>query len=152
TLALHEPKIELVTIAFYRVLFAGLALLPLVRRSDISWRPVMLVMMGCFALMNVAFVSALGLGTAANAIVLQYTAPMWMSLGCVWLLGEQADRRSFLAFAIGFVGIGVIVWGGWGSDQLPVVGLGLTAGLAYAGVMVCLRVLQSASSRWLTAI
>src|SRR5262249_14469363 len=106
----------------------------------------------CFAIMNATFVSALALGTAANAIVLQYTAPMWMYLACIWLLGEPSDKRSLAALGIGLVGIGVIVAGGWQSNQLPVVGLGLVSGLAYAGVMVCLRVLKDASSRWLTVI
>jgi drug/metabolite transporter (DMT)-like permease len=151
-LELNTPPIEPLLIAFYRALFAGLVLLPMLRHCDISFRPMMLPMVASFAIMNATFVSALALGTAANAIVLQYTAPMWMYLACVWWLGEKSDNRSLAALAIGLVGIGVIVVGGWTSDQLPIVGLGLVSGLAYAGVMVCLRVLNDASSRWLTVI
>jgi drug/metabolite transporter (DMT)-like permease len=151
-LGLNEPKIEGLAIAYYRALFAGLVLVPLLRRSDISFRPMMLPMVAFFALMNYTFVCALAEGTAANAIVLQYTAPMWMYLACIWLLGEPSDKRSLAALAIGLVGIGVIVTGGWQAEQLRVVGLGLVSGIAYAGVMVCLRVLNDASSRWLTVI
>lgn len=149
---LHEPLIAPLQIAFYRALFAGLTLLPLLRRRDLSFRPMMLPMTVCFAVMNATFVSALALGTAADAIVLQYTAPMWMTLACVWWLGEPADRRSLAAFGIAFIGILAIVAGGWTDDQLPVVGLGLASGVTYAGVLVCLRVLNDASSRWLTVL
>jgi drug/metabolite transporter (DMT)-like permease len=151
-LGLHEPQVHELLIAFYRALFAGLVLVPFVRRQDVSCRWPMLPMMACFAVMNATFVSALALGTAANAIVLQYTAPMWMYLGCVWLLHEPGDRRSLLALGVGLVGIVIIVQGGWGSDQLPAVQLGLISGVMYAGVMIGLRVLNTASSRWLTVI
>jgi drug/metabolite transporter (DMT)-like permease len=151
-LGLEVPPISPLQIACARVLFAGLVLLPALRRRDISFRPVMLVMVVCFAVMNATFVSALALGTAANAIVLQYTAPMWMFLACVWLLGEPADLRSLAALAAGLVGIAVIVAGGWQEGSLPVVGIALVSGLAYAGVMICLRVLRHASPRWLTVL
>jgi drug/metabolite transporter (DMT)-like permease len=102
--------------------------------------------------MNATFVSALALGTAANAIVLQYTAPMWMFLACVWLLGERADLRSFVAVWIGLIGIGIIVAGGWQAGELPIIGIALISGLAYAGVMIGLRVMRSESPRWLTVV
>src|SRR5262245_16302287 len=149
---LNEPEIHALQIAFYRALFAGLFFVPFLRRSELSFRPMMIPMVVCFAIMNASFVAAMKLGTAANAILLQYTAPMWMYLGCVWLLGETSDRRSLLAFGIGLIGIAVIVAGGWDGEQLPGVQLGLLAGFTYAGIMLCLRVLKDASSRWLTAI
>src|SRR5437867_1013310 len=67
-------------IAFFRALFAGLSLVPVLRPSVLSFRPMMLVMMICFAAMNALFVLAMAWGKAANAILLQYTAPMWMYL------------------------------------------------------------------------
>jgi drug/metabolite transporter (DMT)-like permease len=149
---LNEPEVHALQIAFYRALFAGLFFVPFLRRTEFSFRPMMIPMVVSFAVMNTSFVAAMKLGTAANAILLQYTAPMWMYLGCVWLLGEASDRRSLLAFAIGLIGIAVIVVGGWDGDQLPGVQLGLLAGFTYAGIMLCLRVLKDASSRWLTTI
>jgi DME family drug/metabolite transporter len=158
-LGLHEPQIDglpvgdlniPVQIACYRVLFAGLVLLPLVRRRDVSIRPLMLLMALCFAVMNVLFVSALALGTAANAILLQYTAPMWMYLAGVFLLREPADRRSTVALTIALAGVLVIVIGG-GADELRIILIALISGFAYAGVVICLRVLRMQSSQWLTS-
>src|SRR5262249_15464821 len=89
---------------------------------------------------------------AANAIFLQYTAPMWMYLASIWWLGEPADRRSSVALVGGMLGVGVIVAGGWQDNQMRVVGIGPGGGLAYAGVILGLRVLRNESSRWLTVL
>src|SRR5438477_2463894 len=76
-LGLHEPRLTTLQIAFFRPLFAGLVMLPLLRRADVSFRPLMAVMVASFAAMNVLFVTALALGSSGNAILLQYTAPFW---------------------------------------------------------------------------
>jgi drug/metabolite transporter (DMT)-like permease len=152
SLGLHEPEVKAELIACLRVLFAGVVLIPFLRRRDITFRPMMLAMVGCFALMNYLFVRAMAEGTSANAILLQYTAPMWMFLASVWWLGERADLRSLAALAIGVTGIGIIVAGGWQESQERVIALGLGSGVAYAGVVICLRVLRAESSRWLTVL
>jgi len=140
------------TIAFYRALCAGLVLVPTVRRGDLSWRGLMAVMIACFAAMNITFILAMAHGKSSNAILLQYTAPLWMYLASVWLLGERPDRRSSVTVAIGLMGLAVIILGGWQDAQLSIVALALASGVAYAGVIICLRVLRSASSRWLTVL
>src|SRR6202011_4417680 len=100
-------------------------LLPPRRRRALSFRPMMIVTVACFAAMNALFLTAQAGGQAANAILLEYTAPMWMYLASIWWLGEPADRRSSLALMIGLLGIGIIVWGGRKGDDLPVVVIAL---------------------------
>src|SRR5687767_7448901 len=66
--ALHwDGKDYPVQLAAYRALFAGIVLMAAVRPRDITFRPLMIGMAVCFALMNITFVSAQALGTAANA-------------------------------------------------------------------------------------
>jgi drug/metabolite transporter (DMT)-like permease len=151
-LGLNHPPVAPLLIAFYRPLFAGAALVPTLRPRDISFQPMMVPMMICFAAMNAMFVAALTGGTAANAILLQYTAPMWMYLAGVWWLGEPADRRGAIALLIGLAGVAVIIAGGWQDAQLSVVAVALGSGVTYAAVVLCLRVLRDQSSRWLTVI
>jgi drug/metabolite transporter, DME family len=151
-LHLDQPEISGLLIAFYRALFAGLVLLPSLRRRDISFRGAMIATAFSFAVMNALYVLAMALGSAANAVLLQYTAPMWMYLASVWWLGEQADRRSSVSLVIGLLGIAVILWGGWEDAQLPVIAIALGSGFAYAGVILGLRVLRDASPRWLTIV
>src|SRR5581483_2178154 len=139
-----------VQIACYRVLFAGLALLPTVRPRDVCFRPAMLVMLLCFACMNFTYISAQALGTAANAVLLQYSAPVWMYLASVLWLGEAPDRRSAWCMLLGLAGIGIIVLGGWQEGELLVIAIALASGVFYAAVIVCLRFLRELSPGWLT--
>jgi drug/metabolite transporter (DMT)-like permease len=147
---LNDPPVAPLQIAFYRVLFAGLVLVPLLRRGDLSFRPALVGTGVCFAVMNGLFVWALAMGSAANAIFLQYTAPLWMYLICVWGLGEPADRRGAVALGIGMLGVGLIVWDGWVRESPLVIAVALGSGVAYAGVLVGLRIQRGASARWLT--
>src|SRR5258708_39522873 len=67
-LGLNVPKIEWVHIAFYRVFFAGLVLVPGLRRADITFRKPMLFAAACFALMNWVFVKSITEGEVASAM------------------------------------------------------------------------------------
>ena len=102
--------------------------------------------------MNGLYISAATLGTAANAVLLQYTAPMWMYLASIWWLGEKPERRNTMALAMGLVGVAVILAGSWHDENLHAVALALASGVAYAGVIIGLRVNRDASSLWLTVI
>jgi drug/metabolite transporter (DMT)-like permease len=136
--------------AFFRVLFGGLVLLPFVRRRDVAFRPMMLLTAVTFAVMNALFVSALAYGKAANAILLQYTAPMWLWLFCVFVLREKADWRGAVALAISLTGIGVIIAGGWTGGEITVIFIALGSGVTYAGVLLGLGMMRNLSSRWIT--
>ena len=130
------------TIAFYRALFAGLVLLPLVRRGQLRWRPALVPMVVSFAAMNVLLISAMTRTTAANAILLQYTAPLWMFLASVTLLREPFERRSLVGLGVGMIGVGVILMASLETPEALGVLLGLASGLAYGGVAISLRVLR----------
>jgi drug/metabolite transporter (DMT)-like permease len=151
-LGLNLPQLHPLQIAAGRVLCAGAVLLVMVRRRDVSFRPMMAVTALSFAAMNASYVSAVSLGKAANAVLLQYTAPMWMYVASIWLLGEKADRRGGLALALGLLGVAVLVYGGWQEAQVAVVLLALASGVTYAGVLLGLRVLRGSSATWVTAL
>jgi DME family drug/metabolite transporter len=146
-----EPVGDL-DIAFYRVLFAGLVLVPTLRRRDLSFRPAMIGMVVVFAAMNLTFVLALSRGKSSNAILLQYSAPLWLYLAGVCWLGEAVSGRGLTTVVLGLAGVGVIFLGGTDDGGLPVLGLGLASGFFYAGVLLFLRGLRDASSSWLTVL
>lgn len=157
SLGLHEPALSSLQIAFYRAFFAGLVFLPLLRRRDLTYRPVMILMVAFFAAMNALFVSAMVLGPAANAILLQNTAPFWVYIVCVYLLGERHDRRTLQSLLIAMTGVGVIVVNGMmgqrlGGDQLAITAMAVGSSIMYGGVILCLRELKGHSSMWLTTL
>ena len=148
---LDQPALDPLQLAFARPFFAAVALLPLLRRGDPSFRPAMIPTALSFAVMNALYVTAMAIGSAANAVFLQYTAPMWMAIVSIFWLREPPDRRTLYALAASMAGVAVIVAGGWGDGgKLTAAGVAVGSGVAYAGVLVGLRVLRDASSRWLT--
>lgn len=149
-LGFDEPSIDPLSIAFWRVVFAALLFLPGVRRCELTFRPALWLTGLAFALMNALFVLATALGPSANASLLQYTAPMWVYVICVGVLGEPAQRRGTATLLLGMVGIGVLFAGEWSGGQFSAVVMAVGSGLAYAGVMIGFRVLRDVSSRWLT--
>lgn len=150
-LGFNEPAIDPLAIAFWRVAFAAAVFAPTVPRREITFRPGMWLTGLAFALMNALFVTATAMGSSANAILLQYTAPIWLYAICVGVLGEPTQRNGTATLLLGMAGIGVLFIGGWTDNQLLADALGLGAGLAYALLMVGLRVQREVSSRWLTA-
>jgi len=142
------------TIALFRGLFAGLALLPFVPARHRVFRPVMIPLGLIFGAMTAAYLGAVKMTTAANAIYLQYTATFWVvPLGMVFL-GERPARRAIVGIALAMVGIAVIV--GWGYDGRPDewkgVALGLASGLGFAAVATGMRGLRDLDPVWLSAI
>lgn len=137
------------TMAGYRALFAAAAMLPFLRRDRVTFSPLMLFMAACFTAMNLAYVTAITLTTAANAILLQYTAPVWMFFGSVFWLREPVERTSLAGLILGLLGVGIILFGRSPSDT-PGVLLALLAGVCYAIVVLCLRRLREHDEFWLT--
>jgi drug/metabolite transporter (DMT)-like permease len=140
-------------IACWRCLFGAASLLILLRPAMLGWHPLMPVMAGCSAIMNLLFVLAMSMGDVAEASLLQYTAPFWVFLVNVLLLRRaRATKREWLALLIATVGIVVIVLGRIQAQQVQAAGLALGAGAAFAGVLLCLSLLNSFASPWLAFV
>ncbi len=138
-------------LAFWRSLFAMLVLLPLIRRP--SWQWPMLPMLICFPLMVWSFMSAMVHGPAANAIWLQYLAPGWVLIGGVFWLKEKvsaADVRMFL-FCLGGVLL-ILLMEMWSGSALYATAMGIISGLAFAVVVISMRMLGGADAVWLITL
>jgi drug/metabolite transporter (DMT)-like permease len=154
-LGLGAPPVPPLVMACFRGMSAGLVFVPFLRRRDLTFRPRMAAMMVTFAVMNALFVSAMGLGTAANAIVLQYTAPLWIYLAGILWLNEPTNRRNTIALAIAMTGVAVIVIGAWqgssAADLLTVL-IAIGSGITYAAVLLFIRSLRDVSPTWITVL
>lgn len=141
-------------IAFYRSLFAGLTLLPLVRPRREMFRPVMIPCALTFGAMIGFYISSITLTTAANAIFLQCTATFWLVPASAIILKERPDRRSVLGIALATVGMGAIVLFGYSGKPGEWLGvlLGLGSGVAYAVVVLGMRALRRMDPIWLSAV
>jgi drug/metabolite transporter (DMT)-like permease len=137
-------------LAFWRAVFACSILWPMVRRPRLAWQLLPMTLM--FAGMNYTYLTSMVMGTAANAIWLQCTAPVWVLLVGVFVFGERAVTRDWLMVAFATVGVGVIVYFESRGVALAAVGWGLASGLMYAGVVLSLRQLRGLDPVWLAAV
>lgn len=139
-------------VACFRALIAAAALLPFVRWRAVRLHWGLVPMVLSFATMNVLFVSAMTITTAAAAIFLQYTATVWAFVFGTLFLREKVTRENLIALGFGLAGIAWIVAGNWsGGDFLGIL-LALGSGVGYGGVVVSLRALHREDSAWLVVL
>jgi drug/metabolite transporter (DMT)-like permease len=137
-------------LAFWRAAFACTILLPMIRRPQWSWK--LIPTTATFALMNYTYLTAMVKGSAANAIWLQCTAPVWVLLVGVLVFRERAVWRDWLLIAFAAVGVAVILYYESQGQAFDAVLWGLASGVFYAGVVLSLRHLRSMESAWLAGL
>lgn len=137
-------------LAFWRALFAAIVLMPFIRRPRL--RPPMVTLAFFFTGMNVSYLSAIALSTAANAIWLQSTCPWWVFLMSVLFFREPVIRRDLIPLAFGMAGVGVILVMEIRSQSYLGVSLGLLSGITYGGVVVFMRRLNDENPAWLISL
>jgi len=149
------------TLAFWRATFACVILVPLAlwhlfgeRRGEQHplWSWALLPMTLLFAGMNYTYLTAMANGSAANAIWLQCTAPVWVLLVGVFVFGERSTWRDWLLIVFVAAGVGVILFYEAQGASLPAVFWGLAAGALYAGVVLSLRQLRALDSAWMAVL
>ncbi len=149
------PENRGLQLAFWRALFACLALFPFVRRPTFTWR--LLPAIAWFAAMNTTFLLAMTTTTEANAIWLQYTAPLWVFAVSVGLWGEPTTKGDRWMLVLGSLGVATILFfelsyaRQTGVESVGVV-WGLAAGVCFAGVILSIRSLRDLESFWLVAV
>lgn len=138
------------TIVFYRSLFAALFFSFFVRKSIAVPRIALLVSALAYTAAISAFVSANKITTAANAIALQYTAPMFVFVIVHFLFGEKITGASWVSLVLGMLGIAVICIGSAGQPDAAGVMVALLSGLLFSIYMVTLRFLKDFNPATLT--
>jgi drug/metabolite transporter (DMT)-like permease len=122
-----------------RSLFASLVFLVYLRRLPTRFNRWQLLAAGASTLTQFLFITSLQLTTAANAIFLQYTAPIYVVLLGFWFLREKPSRTDYISMAVIFLGL-LFFFG----DQLSTDGLygnllAIISGVTSAVMMVSFR-------------
>jgi drug/metabolite transporter (DMT)-like permease len=133
-------------IAGVRSLIGGLVILVFLRRPKFTWSFAQIAGAVCYAACMIGFVTANKLTTAANAILLQYTAPIYAAvLG--WLILKEKTR------ALDWVTMAVVIGGMvlFFMDSLTLGGmqgnlLAILSGMFFAGALVSFRAQKDGSS------
>jgi drug/metabolite transporter (DMT)-like permease len=132
-------------IAGMRSAIAATFLLLVLRRPAFTWSGVQLSGAVAYAVSALSFVVATKLTTAANAILLSYTAPIYVAMLSAWFLQERVTALDWLTILLVFSGMGVFFF-----EQLTIEGFwgnicAIVGGMAFAWVVLCLRKQQGTS-------
>ena len=122
-----------------RSLIAAVVVWVYLRHPTFTWSRAQVGGAIFFALAITAFVQATKWTTAANAVFLQFTAPVWVALFSIWLLGERPSRSDWLALIA--IACGMLLFF---SDELTRSGywgnlLAIFSGMCMALMLIALR-------------
>ena len=92
------------------------------------------------------FILSNKLTTAANAILIQYSAPVWIALLGAWFLGERATRLDWLTIVLVLGGITLFFFDQLTLDHVAGNLVALAAGVAFAFSGMTLRKLALTST------
>ena len=124
-----------------RGLFAGLTLIVLTRKTlDLRW-PDRAQWFGAvlLAVLSTIFVVANKLTTAANVVLLQFTAPVWVALIAPWLLKERTRPGDWFFIGLALAGLALFFMEALSIEGLLGNALALVNGLIFAGVALAMR-------------
>lgn len=128
-----------VAIAGMRSAIAALLILIYMKKPKIHWSKASVAGALAYAVTVISFISANKLTTSANAILLQYTSPIYVLIFGAWFLGEKATRVDWIS--VFFTLFGMVLFflddlsGGnlWGNL------LAVFSGLSFASMIILLR-------------
>lgn len=125
--------------AVFLLLFCG-------RGLRFTWSPLQLATALSYTGCTLLFAAATKLTTAANAILLQYTAPVWVALFGAWLLKEHATRADWWTMTAAFVGMALFLYDGLRLNDLAGILLAIASGVSFALMIVLLRKQRNVST------
>lgn len=125
-----------------RSIVAALAVAAMVPSSRVLPRPRVLAVALSNAVTVVLFVVATKRTTAANAIFLQETAPLWVLLLAPLVLGERPSRGELISIPIYAAGLSLFFVDDLTAGQLAGKLCALGSGLAFGATIVGLRHLR----------
>lgn len=141
------PPIE---VAFFRNLFGFIVLMPALVRSRFSaFRTTRLhlhaVRGGINSISMMMFFTALAITPLAQATALAYTAPLFMTIGAVFFLGETLRARRIAALVIGFIGALIVLRPGLVPLDLGPI-LVVSSAVLWAVSMIDIKILSRTDS------
>ncbi len=128
-----------IAIAGVRSLIAFLVLFAFLRRPNLTWSFPQMAGAVAYCLTVTSFVTATKLTTAANAILLQYTAPVYVALLGAWLLGEETRWLDWTIIFLVMGGIGLFFFDHLTIGNLLGNGCAIFSGISFSFLIIFLR-------------
>lgn len=127
-------------IAGMRSIIAALIIVAVYRQHlDYRWSRERMVTAVFYAATVFLFVVATKLTTAANAIMLQYTAPVYVALFSRWFLGEPTTRWDWLVVLVVLGGMSMFFFERLSIDNVYGITAALGSGFCFAWFVLWMR-------------
>ncbi|ACF13184.1 protein of unknown function DUF6 transmembrane [Chloroherpeton thalassium ATCC 35110] len=126
-------------ISFWRAMFATFTIFAIVKPKQISSDITTLFAAVAYAATLILFVVATKLTTAANAILLQYTAPIYVGLFGWLFLKERVSFSHIVTMGIGFIGMAIFFVDGLSTENHLGNLAAIFSGLGFGVFLVLLR-------------
>jgi drug/metabolite transporter (DMT)-like permease len=134
------------TIAGARSAIAALVIFAVNRQPRPIWTMAQIGSIVSYMLTVILFVMATKWTTAANAILLQYTAPIWVAIFSVIVVKERLSRVDILAVLVVMAGMTVFFLDALAPGALLGNAIAVASGIAFAGVALCMRAQNGVST------
>ena len=92
-----------------------------------------------YAACTLTFCTATTLTSAANAILLQYTAPIWVALFASWFLGEHSTRADWITIVVALGGMALFFKDSLTLGHLDGDALSVFSGVCFAAMTIAHR-------------
>ena len=118
---------------------AALVLLAYLRKPHFTWSAAQVGGALAYFGAQVFFVTATQMTSAANAIILQYTAPIYVAVFGIWYLGEYPKRSDWIT--MGGIGAGMLLFFSQGLTRAGPIGnlTAIASGICLAWMILLTR-------------
>jgi drug/metabolite transporter (DMT)-like permease len=128
-----------IAISGARSAFAILILMAVIRRPRFIWTGAQWGSALGYAGTVILFVAATKMTTAANAILLQYTAPIWVALLSAWFLGEPTRKIDWMVIVVVLAGMSLFFMDQLSDSHFLGNLIAVGSGIAFATMVLCMR-------------
>lgn len=128
-----------VAISGSRSLVAGFLILAYLRKKKLNWSKNLVLGAIAYASTVMLYVIANKMTSAANAILLQFTAPVWVALMAGWILKERIRWYDWASIAATLCGMALFFHDGLGGGNFAGNVISVLSGVGLAAVVIFLR-------------
>lgn len=132
-------QLPALAVASGRSAVAAIVIWAFLRRPKFTWSATQIACAVAYCGTVLFFVIANKTTTAANAILLQYTAPVYIALFGMWFIGERTRMLDWVTIGLVLVGMTLFLLDGLSAGNLLGNGFALLSALCFAFLAMLLR-------------
>lgn len=138
-------QLPALAVAGGRSAIAAIVILAYIRRPKFTWSATQIGCAVAYCGTVLFFVMANKMTTAANAILLQYTAPVYIALFGAWFLGERTRLLDWFTIGLVLLGMTLFLLDGLSTGNWIGNGVALLSAVCFAFLAMLLRKQKNAS-------